>query len=371
MFEQHRILIVDDSPLNLQSMQSLLRGEYTLAVATDGPTAIQKVRTFAPDLILCDTMLPGQSGYEVCEAIKRGPCAVFTQVILVSWEASPAERLRGYRCGADDYLTRPFEPEELLAKIHVHFRLRDAQIQLWEAHSLIQKHNADLEQLVRERAAEVVAMQDVAVFAMAELAETRDSDTGHHLLRMRAYAQRLAEELRTEGPYAAKITDAFLYDLYRATPLHDIGKVGVPDAVLLKPGKLTAAEFEQMKQHVEIGAVTLERAAQRAGGGDFLAMAARIARYHHERFDGSGYLAGLSGTRIPLCARITALADVYDALTTARVYKDALSHEATREMIIAESGKQFDPEIVAAFERCSADFESIPEQFEPLCAAFA
>lgn len=363
MSRQQRILIVDDSPLNVQILQKLLQKDYDLEIAADGPTALVKVREFAPDLVLLDIMMPGMSGYEVCEAIKNGPCASFIQVILVSGKASPSERVKGYQCGADDYIVKPFEHEEVRSKIRVHFRLRDAQSQLWEAHALIQQYNASLEQIVSERTAEVLAMQDVAVFAMAELAETRDCETGQHLLRMRAYAQRLAEELR-HGPYAQEITDAFLADLYRATPLHDIGKVGVPDAILQKPGKLTPEEFERMKTHVSIGAITLERAAARAGGGAFLTMASQIARYHHERFDGSGYLAGLAGMDIPLCARLTALADVYDALTSQRVYKPAMPHQEAHDLIVAESGKHFDPVIVAAFERCFADFQRIPEQFE-------
>ncbi|HTN75988.1 MAG TPA: HD domain-containing phosphohydrolase [Pirellulaceae bacterium] len=364
MPRSQRILIVDDSLLNVRIMQKLLQDDYELETAMEGQTALQKLREFSPDVVLLDIMMPGISGYEVCETIKRGPFGPFTQVILVSGKASPQERLKGYQALADDYIVKPFEHEELLSKVRVHFRLREAQNQLWEVNSLIQQYNQQLEEIVSQRTAQVIATQDLAMFALAELAETRDPETGHHLMRMRAYAQRLAEELATSGPYAEEIDPTFLADLYRATPLHDIGKVGVPDAILQKPGKLTPAEFEMMKQHVALGAATLERAASHGGGGQFLTMAAQVARFHHERFDGRGYLQGQEGVRIPLCARIAALADVYDALTTARVYKPAMTAEEAHSMIMAESGAHFDPVIVEAFQRCFPDFVRIREELE-------
>lgn len=364
MLKQKRILLVDDSPLNIQILQKLLQNDYDLAIATEGETALAKVREFSPDVVLLDIMMPGLNGYEVCEKIKQGPCGPFTQVILISGKASSTERLRGYQAMADDYIVKPFEHSELLSKVKVHFRLRDAQSQLWEANALIQQYNQQLEEIVHQRTAEVIATQDLAMFALAELAETRDPETGQHLRRMRAYAQRLAEELAAKGPYANEIDEQFLADLFRASPLHDIGKVGVPDAVLLKPGKLTPAEFDLMKQHVAIGATTLERAANHAGGGQFLTMAAQVARFHHERFDGRGYLQGLKGAEIPLCARITALADVYDALTTARVYKPALPAEEARAMILKDSGAHFDPVIVDAFRDCFEDFLQIRIELE-------
>jgi response regulator RpfG family c-di-GMP phosphodiesterase len=357
-----RILIVDDSPLNLKILRKVLDTYYELDEAHDGPTALEKVRAFSPDLVLLDIMMPGMNGYEVCERIKNGPCGPFTQVILVSGKASSSERLKGYQALADDYIIKPFEHDELLSKVRVHFRLREAQNQVWQANALIQQYNEQLELLVAERTQQVIAVQDIAVFALAELAETRDNETGEHLYRMRAYSQRLAEELAADSPYAASIDAPFLADLYRSTPLHDIGKVGIPDAILQKPGKLTDAEFTLMKQHVEIGAATLERAATNTGSGQFLTMAAEIARYHHERYDGRGYLAGLSGQDIPLSARIVALADAFDAITTRRVYKPAIPCERAREIIRADAGQHFDPVVVAAFERCYDQFVEIRRQ---------
>ena len=354
-----RVLLVDDSPLNLQILRKVLQPYYELDEATSGEAALAKVREFSPDLVLLDIMMPGLNGYEVCERIKKGPCGTFTQVILVSGKASSGERLKGYQALADDYIVKPFEHDELLSKVRVHFRLREAQSQLWQANSLIQQTNEQLEQLVARRTQEVIAAQDVAVFALAELAETRDPDTGAHLHRMRAYTQRLADDLAMESCYAQYIDEAFLADLYRSSPLHDIGKVGVPDAILQKPGKLTDAEFQIMKQHVAIGAVTLEHAAAHRGAGRFLRMAAEIARYHHERFDGNGYLLGLQGEEIPLSARIVAVADVFDALTTVRVYKPEIPATEARAMIVSEAGTHFDPVVVRAFERCFEDLQTI------------
>lgn len=366
-----RVLLVDDSPLNLQILRKVLQPYYELDEATSGEAALAKMREFSPDLVLLDIMMPGLSGYEVCERIKKGPCGTFTQVILVSGKASSSERLKGYQALADDYIVKPFEHDELLSKVRVHFRLREAQSQLWQTNSLMQQTNEQPEQLVAKRTQEVTAAQDVAVFALAELAETRDPETGAHLHRMRAYTQRLAEDLATHSCYAQDIDAAFLDDLYRASPLHDIGKVGVPDAILQKPGKLTEAEFQVMKQHVAIGAVTLEHAAAHRGAGRFLVMAAEIARYHHERFDGKGYLLGLQGQAIPLSARIVAVADVFDALTTVRVYKPEIPAEEARAMIVSEAGTHFDPVVVQAFQRCFEDLQTIRTSLNEISAGLS
>jgi len=223
----------------------------------------------------------------------------------------------------------------------------------------IESRNFALHQMAEQRAQEVMDIQDVAVFTLAKVAESRDEDTGAHLYRMRAYAQLLAEELARGGPYAEQIDRRFLEDIYRSTPLHDIGKVGIRDDILLKPGRLTAEEFEVMKQHTIIGADVLDEAVSRSKGGGFLAMAALIARYHHERFNGKGYPVGLIGQAIPLPARIVALADVYDALTSVRPYKPAYSPSHARSMIEVECGHHFDPVVVAAFHKQFANFLAV------------
>jgi putative two-component system response regulator len=300
--------------------------------------------------------MPGIDGYDVCRRIKASPLGSFIQVILISGKASAAERLRGYEFGADDYLVKPFDHAELLAKIRIHFRLHKHMKDLWAANNRIQRFNAELEKLVGARTREVVETRDVAVFALAKLADSRDPETGEHLERMRTYCRILAEQMSREGPYRDQIDEQFVEDIYRSSPLHDIGKVGIPDAILLKPGRLTPEEFNVMKTHTAIGAKALRQAAAQSSYGGFLSMAEQIARYHHERYNGSGYPEGLVGEAIPLCARIAALADVYDALTSVRVYKPAFTPRKARELIVEQKGEHFDPNVVDGFLGCEDRF---------------
>lgn len=236
--------------------------------------------------------------------------------------------------------------------------------ELEHAHDELRVHSIELTDRLVQREAEIVGTRDLAMFALAQLADSRDPETGEHLLRMRAYAQLLAKELSLRGPYVEQVNRAFLADFYRSTPLHDIGKVGIPDQILLKPGPLTRDEFDIMKRHTIIGAEALERAAAQSNFGGFLKMAASIARSHHERFDGKGYPDALRGAEIPLCARITAVADVFDALTSARVYKDAMPAEEAKQLILGETGKHFDPSIIEAFEAVYDEFLEVKESID-------
>lgn len=347
--DRGRVLIVDDEPVNVMILCKLLRNHYATETAANGAECLQKVASFRPQLVLLDIMMPGLNGYDVCRQIKESRVGEFVQVILVSAKGSPAERLQGYAALADDYVVKPFNHDELLSKVRVQFRLWEAHGELRKAKAELELNNLDLERLVQIRSQQIVAVQDVTVFALAKLAESRDTDTGNHLIRIRAYSQILARQLQNDSPYAASITPEFLGDLYRSSPLHDIGKVGVPDSILRKPEPLTKSEFDVMKKHVQIGAVTLEEALEHAGGG-FLIMAAQVARCHHERFDGTGYCAGMRGQEIPLSARIVALADVYDALTSRRPYKPPYDPDVARSIIVSQSGTHFDPMIVEAFQ---------------------
>jgi len=234
--------------------------------------------------------------------------------------------------------------------------IQSCNSELETAHTDLSGHADILAQRLQQRTVEVLGMRDVTVFALAQLVESRDLETGEHLCRMQAYSQILAKHLANHGPYLNEIDDEFLQDFYQSTPLHDIGKVGIPDAILLKPGRLTPAEFEVMKQHTVVGAEALEKTAAHSPHGGFLTMAAQIARNHHEKFDGTGYPDGLIGGEIPLSARIVAIADVFDALTSQRVYKEAMDPDDARAEINAARGQHFDPVVVDAFNVCFEDF---------------
>jgi putative two-component system response regulator len=240
----------------------------------------------------------------------------------------------------------------ILKKPFDNIEVRQLAVSLTEKWELLNQ----LDELVQERTAQIAETRDVAMFVLASLAESRDPETGEHLERIRSYCHILAEELKNNSPYSGQIDSVFIANLYRSSPLHDIGKVGVPDCILLKPGSLTDKEFEVMKQHSIIGAEALSRTIRNTAGADFLKMAADIAHWHHERFDGAGYPDGLKGTQIPLSARIVSLADVYDALTSSRVYKPAFRTEIAYMMICQERGRQFDPVIVDAFVARYGDF---------------
>jgi len=355
--QEGRILIVGDRPENVDILRRLLRKDYEIHAAATCEETRLKITAYQPQLVLIDIAAPSMDGCVACRRIKSSPIGQLVQVILVSDKGSAAERVRGYEAMADDYLVKPFTHDELLSKVRVHVRLANTQVQLMIANERLELHAMNLERLVSDRTGQLMATQDMAVFAMAELADSRDPETGEHLQRIRYYAQAVAEELGNHGPYQHLIDEPFLKDLYRSSPLHDIGKVAVPDNILRKPGRLTPDEFEVMKKHVVVGALTLERACDFVGQGTFMDMAANIARYHHERFDGTGYCAGLRGEEIPLAARIVALVDVYDALTSRRVYKPAYEPEFAKELILREVGKQFDPVVVDAFLRRFEDFQ--------------
>ena len=248
----------------------------------------------------------------------------------------------------------------ILKKPFDNIEVRQLAVALTEKWELLNR----LDTLVQERTAQIAETRDIAMFVLASLAESRDPETGEHLERIRSYCHILAEELRNNSPYAEWIDDKFIEDLYRSSPLHDIGKVGIPDCILLKPGSLTDEEFEVMKQHSLIGAEALGKTIRTVTSAGFLEMAADIAHYHHERFDGTGYPDGLKGKEIPLSARIVALADVYDALTSSRVYKPAFRSEIAYVMICQERGKHFDPVIVDAFIARHDDFLQVRKLIE-------
>lgn len=357
------ILIVDDDEAIRRLLLKLLADQYDLTAAASGEEALILADAFQPDIVLLDIMMPGLDGIETCRQLKAGAAQDRTpHIIMVSANSSSEEQLRAFEVGADDYVVKPVDQHELRSRVELHFRLRDAMDNVAALKGEVESHVADLKQLAEHRTQDIVATQDITVFTLARVAESRDETTGKHLLRMRSYSQVLAEYLGREGPYRNQITCDFLDDLYRSSPLHDIGKVGISDSILLKPGLLTREEFETIKTHTVVGANILDEAVYHSHCGGFLAMAAMIARFHHERFDGTGYPAGLMGKGIPLPARIVALADVFDALTSSRPYKPAYSIDTAREIIEDESGKSFDPVIVKAFQACYEEFVRINKE---------
>jgi len=357
-----KLLIVDDDPVIRRLLEAVLSTDYELAAAASGEQALEVARQFLPEIVLLDIELPGIDGHEVCRCLKSGHKA--PQVIMVSSRSSEDQRLQAYQSLANDYVTKPFDPHDLKARVGLHMQLLRAQNQVQAITGEINSRDSQLKRLAEQRTNDIVAVQRVAVFSLARVAESRDQENAGHLTRMRGYAQILARHLSVEGPYRKQVNHVFLDDLYHASPLHDIGKVGIPDEILLKPGRLTDDEFGIMQRHAIIGANILDEAVAESKGGGFLAMAAIVARFHHERFDGRGYPAGLIGREIPLAARIVALADAYDAITSERPYKLALSPSCARELIGRDRERHFDPVVVDAFEATFPDFLALQQEVQ-------
>jgi putative two-component system response regulator len=357
----YKVLVAEDDPATRRLVaDALLPAGFELHLAADGQEALERLRVEPPHILITDWEMPGLDGLGLCRRVRLHPATEDTYVLLLTAGTHREEMLAAHDAGADDFLVKPVVPGELLARLRSASRVLGLRRQSRDA-----RHETSRAiEALNARALELVATRDVAVFALAALAESRDPETGEHLERLRSYSQLLAVELNRSGPFQQQVDEPFLQDLYRSSPLHDIGKVGIPDAILRKPGKLTPDEFEIMKKHTVIGAEALEKAARQTVSGGFLNMAIDIARYHHERFDGTGYPTGLSGHDIPLPARIVALADVYDALTSARVYKEAYDPELARSMIEEQTGRHFDPAIVEAFRARFDDFLSVRDQVE-------
>jgi len=341
----HRtILIVDDNPENLTVLGELLRERYSVRAANSGPRALQLAhKAPVPDMILLDVMMPGMSGYEVIEQLRAAPETRDIPVIFTTAMNAIEDEQRGLVLGAVDYLTKPLRPAIVLARINTHLELKRAREQL-------QRDNAALEAEVARRMQQNQAVQDLTIRALARLAETRDNETGNHILRTQAYVEALARLAQAHPRFAAQLDEHAIALAAKSAPLHDIGKVGIPDHVLLKPGRLDADEWALMQQHARLGADAIARAvADMAQPIDFLACAQQIALHHHERWDGLGYPDGLAGDAIPLPARLMALADVFDAMISRRVYKPPMPFAAVREAMAAQRGKHFDPDLLDCF----------------------
>jgi len=352
------ILVVDDTPDNLMLMTDLLKDRYRVKAANSGETALRVLQNNPlPDLILLDIMMPGLSGHEVARQLQQDPRTRQIPIIFLTALASMENEIQGLELGAVDYITKPISPPLVLARVQTQLKIKAAA-------DFLRDQNDFLEQEVQRRTREVIAIQDVTIQAMASLAETRDNETGNHIRRTQHYVRLLAELLRDHPRFNPFLNDDSIRQLFRSAPLHDIGKIGIPDHILLKPGRFTPEEFEIMKTHTTLGRDAIQRAEDQLGlSVDFLRMAKEIAYSHQEKWDGSGYPQGLVGEEIPMSARLMAVADVYDALISRRVYKAGMPHEQAVEIIRQGRAIHFDPDVCDVFLANAEQFHVIAERF--------
>lgn len=330
-----KVLIVDDDELALELLRHDLSEEgYEVEEAHNGLEALEILRSQSCRLVISDWEMPEMDGIELCRSVRAGASEDYVYVILLTSHGEPEEIVAGLSAGADDFIAKPFNPDELKVRLRAGERILSLET------------------------------RDMAIFAMAKLAESRDPETGAHLERIRSYCGVIAGHLRTQAKFEMAVSPEYMRLIYQTSPLHDIGKVAIPDCVLLKPGRLTDREFEIMKTHTTRGAETLDAALRKYPSAKFLQMALAIAASHHERFDGSGYPAGRSGEDIPLAGRITAIADVYDALVSRRIYKDAFTHDVARSIILEGKGTQFDPDITDAYLQTEEQFISFSQRYK-------
>ncbi|SBS28693.1 Cyclic di-GMP phosphodiesterase response regulator RpfG [Marinomonas aquimarina] len=359
MSDKKTVLIVDDTPANVSLLYSVLKDSYKTKIATNGDKALQLAfADNAPDLILLDIMMPGMDGYEVCERLKADPRTKDIPVVFLTAKVAVEDETRGLAMGAVDYITKPISPPIVLERVKNHLILK-------EARDLLQRQNEVLEEKVLDRTKKLDELQDVVMEAMGALAESRDPETGNHIRRTQLYVKLLAEKLREKDAFKDYLTPERITLLYKAAPLHDIGKVGVPDAILLKPGKLTPEEFERMKLHTVYGREAIEAAEKKLSEpNELLTLAKEIAYSHQEKWDGSGYPDALSREDIPISARLMAIADVYDALISRRVYKPPFTHEKAISIMVEGKGSHFDPVMLEAFLEISNEFYRVAERYQ-------
>jgi putative two-component system response regulator len=356
--EKATVLLVDDVADDLSLMSNLLKPIYRVQVTNRGENGIRIASSGRqPDIILLDIMMPDIDGYEVCRRLKSDPATRNIPIIFLTAKSGIEDEQKGFALGAVDYITKPISPPIVMARVATHLSLKASA-------DFLRDQNAYLEMEIAKRGREMTAIQDVTILSMASMAETRDSETGNHIRRTQHYVKALAERLRPNSRFSAFLTDANIATLFKSAPLHDIGKVAIPDRILLKPGKFTPEEFEIMKTHTTLGWRAIDNAEQRLGiAAEFLTMAKDIALFHQEKWDGSGYPQGRSGDNIPISARLMAVADVYDALISRRVYKEGMPHEAAVTIIVAGKGKHFDPDMVDAFVDIQGQFRGIAKRY--------
>jgi putative two-component system response regulator len=338
-------MIVDDTETNIDILVETLGNDFDLRVAMDGKTALEAVADEPPDLILLDIMMPGMDGYEVCRRLKASPETRDIPIVFLTAMTEEQDEAKGLELGAVDYITKPFSPALVKARVRNQLKLKC--------------YRDHLEDLVRERTRQLVLTQDVTIQSMGTLAEYRDPKTGGHIKRTQHYVRILAEHLKDHPKFRDRLDDTAIELLIKSAPLHDIGKIGVRDNILLKPGELTEEEFEEMKRHTIYGRDAILVSEKKLGQDSFLSVAREIAYTHQEKWDGTGYPQGLKGEGIPLFGRLMAVADVYDALISKRIYKPPYPHKTAVEMIREGRGSHFDPDVVDAFLALADEFRKI------------
>lgn len=356
--EKPVILVVDDVPDNLILASTLLKDLYKVKIATNGEKALVIAAADPPDLILLDVMMPVMDGYETCFHLKEQPELADIPVIFLTAKGEVEDEEKGFQLGAVDYIVKPLTPPLLLSRVKTHLTLKQTQ-------TYLKDRNSYLEAEIARRIKEVTIIQEVAINAMVSLSESRDQETTAHIKRTSEYVNELALHLQKHPKFTAYLSFENIYLMTKSTPLHDIGKIGIPTNILWKPGKLSHEEFELIKKHPIIGRDSLIRAESLLPKPEsFLRFAKEMAYSHHEKWDRSGYPEGLAGEQIPISARLMAVADVYDALISRRSYKDPFPHSQAVAIISAEAGKHFDPDVVEAFLALASRFEKISQKYQ-------
>ncbi len=360
-----QILVVDDNEMNRDLLRRRLEQQHLrIMMANDGQQALDLIAQNDFDMILLDIMMPGLNGYDVLEKIKSDNHSRHIPVLMISALDEMDSIVKCVEMGADDYLTKPFNPVLLRARVNAGLDRKRWLDQEKAYQKKLQHQNLHLEERVDEQVKQIAAAELATIFALSKLSESKDPDTGAHLERMREYCKVLAQQLSLQNRFQSLISSEFITSIYAASPLHDIGKVGIPDNILMKPGKLTSDEWEIMKQHPVIGADTLRAVLKQFPNNPILQTGVEIAESHHERWDGSGYPYQLKGEDIPISARILALADVFDALTSKRCYKEAYDPDHCRRLIVEGKDSHFDPYIVKAYLDVEDEFLRIRSEFQ-------
>ncbi len=346
------VLVVDDAPMNLDVLSHSLSDEFEVITADCGETALDLAAEYLPDIIVLDIRMPKMDGYEVCGQLKHSPITRGIPVIFLTAMLEEADEAHGLALGAVDYITKPVSPALVKARVRNHIDLK--------------RRSDHLAELVDERTRELMRTQEATIDSLGTLAECREPEGGGHIRRTRNYIRCLALRLLEKGAYTPPLDEDLIEQYCRSAPLHDLGKIGVPDQILKKEGPLTREEFEVVKTHTTLGHAAIAAAERRLGTNSFLRFAREIAESHHERWDGTGYPHGLAGAEIPLSGRLMAIADVYDALISRRVYKSPFPHSTAVEILAENRGTAFDPVMIDAFLEVREEFRTIALQYVEL-----